>query len=77
MSERSDARYCIRCGASYDYEYINYGHLGGFCCPRCGHSRRTPDYAVTDITAQRADSSTVIMDIRGEKKQVEINLPAM
>ena len=75
--EISDATHCLRCKAEYDYDYVTYGHLGGFRCPRCGYSRRSPDYAVTDISSQRADGSTVVMDIRGESRVVEINLPAM
>ena len=75
--EISDASHCIRCKAEYDYDYISYGHLGGFRCPRCGYSRHMPDYAVTDVSSQRADGSTVVMDIRGERFVVQVNLPAM
>ena len=35
------------------------------------------DYAVTEILSQGADSSSLIMDIRGEKHMVTVNLPAM
>lgn len=75
--ELSDASHCIRCGGEYAYDYINYGHLGGFSCPRCGYARHRADYAVTDVTEQLADSSTVIMDIKGEKQIVTVNLPAL
>ncbi|MBQ2960861.1 MAG: DUF1727 domain-containing protein [Oscillospiraceae bacterium] len=77
MSELADAKHCIRCGAKLDYDYINYGHLGGYSCPGCGYGRKLPQYAVTDIVAQRADSSSVVMDIMGEKQLAEVNLPAM
>ena len=75
--EISDATHCIRCKAEYEYDYISYGHLGGFRCPRCGYRRHRADYAVTDITDQRPDGSTVVMSIKGEKRLVDINLPAM
>lgn len=75
--EISDATHCLRCKAEYEYDYISYGHLGGFRCPRCGYSRHIPDYAVTDISSQCADGSTVVMDIKGEKHIVRVNLPAM
>ena len=75
--EISDATHCIRCKAEYDYDYISYGHLGGFSCPRCGYRRHKADYAVTEILSQGADSSSLIMDIRGEKHMVTVNLPAM
>ena len=77
MSELADAKHCIRCGAKYDYDYINYGHLGGYSCPGCGYSRVAPQYAVTDIIAMHADSSSIVMDISGQKQLAEVNLPAM
>ena len=77
MSELADAKHCIRCGARYEYDYINYGHLGGYRCPKCGYSRVEPEYAVSDVIAQRADSSSILMDIKGEKHLAEVNLPAM
>ena len=76
-SEISDATHCIRCKTEYEYDYISYGHLGGFRCPKCGYRRHRADFAVTDITGQRADGSTVVMDIQGTKRIVNVNLPAM
>ena len=75
--EISDATHCIRCKTEYEYDYISYGHLGGFRCPKCGYRRHKADFAVTDITEQRPDGSTVVMDIQGEKRIVNVNLPAM
>ena len=75
--EISDATHCIRCKTEYEYDYISYGHLGGFRCPKCGYRRHKADYAVTDITEQRPDGSTVILSVHGEKHLVDINLPAM
>ncbi|WP_418819885.1 hypothetical protein, partial [Phocaeicola sp.] len=45
--ELSDAPYCIHCKTEYEYDYITYGHLGGFRCPKCGYHRQTPQVAVT------------------------------
>lgn len=75
--ELSDASHCIRCKREYDYEYVNYGHLGGFFCPACGYKRHEPEYAVCDVVEQLADSSTVLISIRGKKRLVSINLPAL
>ena len=75
--EISDATHCIRCKTEYEYDYISYGHLGGFRCPHCGYRRPDADYAVTDIVEQRMDGSTVVMDLKGEKRLVSVNLPAM
>ena len=75
--EISDATHCIRCKTEYDYDYITYAHLGGFRCPHCGYSRPEATYAVTQVQALRADSSTVTMRIRGEEKCIDVNLPAL
>lgn len=75
--ELSDATHCLRCKHEYEYDYISYGHLGGFRCPGCGYRRPAADYAVTSVVEQRANGSTVVMNIKGEQKIVSINLPAM
>ena len=75
--EISDATHCIRCKTEYEYEYITYGHLGGFYCPKCGYSRHSADVAVTDVAERTADGSAVVMNIRGDRQAVTINLPAV
>ena len=75
--EISDATHCIRCKTEYEYDYISYGHLGGFRCPKCGYRRHRADYAVVDIIEQRPDGSDIVMEVGGEKQLVSVNLPAM
>ena len=76
-SELSDASHCIRCKTEYEYDYITYGHLGGFRCPKCGYRRRTPEYAVTDIPEQRPNGSSIAVTVREVPHLAEVNLPAM
>ena len=73
----SDATHCIRCKTEYSYDYISYGHLGGFRCPKCGYARHSADYAVTDVIEQRSNGTTAAISIRGEKRVIDINLPAL
>ena len=73
--ELSDAPYCIHCKTEYEYDYITYGHLGGFRCPKCGYQRREPDVAVTKILAAGADSSDIELSICGHAHEVHVNLP--
>ena len=75
--EISDATHCIRCRTEYEYDYVTYGHLGGFRCPKCGYARHPADVAVTDIAERTADRTSAVMSIRGEKRVVSINLPAI
>ena len=76
-TELSDASHCIRCKTEYEYDYVSYGHLGGFRCPKCGYHRRDPDYAVTDIPMLGASGSSIVLDVRGERCLAEVNLPAL
>ena len=76
-SELSDASHCIRCKTEYAYDYITYGHLGGFVCPNCGYRRPEPQYAVTEISDQSAEGSSVVLSIRGRSCPARVNLPAL
>ena len=76
-SELSDASHCIRCKTEYEYDYITYGHLGGFRCPKCGYRRADADYAVTDVAQQRADGSSIVIRADGKRYLAEVNLPAL
>ena len=33
VQELSDAPYCLHCKHAYTYDYVTYGHLGGYRCP--------------------------------------------
>ena len=35
----SDSRFCARCNAPLEYDYVQYGQLGAYRCPKCGWSR--------------------------------------
>ena len=75
VEEVSDAPYCINCKTEYIYDYRTYGHLGGYRCPKCGYSRPEPAVAVTEVISTDEQSSKVVMNVFGEEKKVDINLP--
>ena len=35
----SDSRFCAKCNAPLEYEYVQYGQLGSYRCPACGWGR--------------------------------------
>ena len=76
-TELSDASHCIYCKTEYEYDFISYGHLGNFRCPRCGYHRPEADYAVTSVVGQRSDGSSVVLRVKGNQYMAEVNLPAM
>jgi UDP-N-acetylmuramyl tripeptide synthase len=75
VAEVSDATHCIRCGAEYTYDYVTYGHLGGFRCPACGYRRPAPQVSVTRVLGQTPDATDVALCIRGETVNAAVNLP--
>ena len=74
-NEVSDAPYCIRCKHEYTYDYVTYGHLGGYRCENCGYSRQQPQVCVTEVTEMDSESSTVVIRMEGESYHTRINLP--
>jgi lipid II isoglutaminyl synthase (glutamine-hydrolysing) len=49
LQHAADSKYCLRCGAPYDYAAAYVGHLGDYRCPRGDHARPTLDVAAQAI----------------------------
>lgn len=75
VEEVSDAPYCIKCKSEYVYDYVTYGHLGGFRCPNCGYHRPETEVSVEKVVASTPDSSTIILKLHGKEYTTTINLP--
>ena len=45
----SDSRFCALCNAPLDYEYVHYGQLGKYRCPKCGWTRPELGFAARDV----------------------------
>ena len=75
VQEVSDAPFCIKCKHEYVYDYVTYGHLGGYRCPNCGYHRPDPDIAVTNVIQSDAAKSVVDILVDGQTYRTTINLP--
>ena len=75
--DASEIRTCMSCGATMEYNYVNYAHLGGWRCPGCGAERPTPDVAVTSLLELGADGSRVRLQAADGEKELYVNLPAL
>lgn len=75
VQEVSDAPYCIKCKSEYVYDYVTYGHLGGFRCPNCGYHRPAASVTVDKVIESTADSSTVDVQFGGKHYTATVNLP--
>lgn len=75
VQELSDAPYCAHCRHAYVYDYVTYGHLGGFRCPNCGAARPQPQVSVKEVQSSDAERSCVTMTANGVDYPTVINLP--
>ena len=75
VQELSDAPYCTHCRHAYVYDYVTYGHLGGFRCPNCGAARPQPQVSVKEVQSSDAERSCVTMTANGVDYPTVINLP--
>lgn len=75
VEEVSDAPYCIKCKSEYVYDYVTYGHLGGYRCPNCGYSRPQPQVAVVEVLASDTEHSEVVISMDGKRYDANVNLP--
>lgn len=75
VQELSDAPYCLHCKHAYTYDYVTYGHLGGYRCPACGYCRPSPRVYVQNVLTSDAEHSEVDLVAGGETYRTNINLP--
>lgn len=75
VAEVSDAPYCIKCKTEYVYDYITYGHLGGFRCPGCGYHRPDTAVAVERVLECTPDNSVIQLRLKENSYTAVINLP--
>ena len=75
VSELSDAPYCIKCKSEYEYDFVTYGHLGGYRCPRCGYARPRPDICVSKVVLSDEEHSEVVFRDGETEIPATVNLP--
>ena len=63
----SDSRFCAKCNAPLDYEYVHYGQLGKYRCPECGWARPELALAAVNVSLTCGGYEFDIEDRRGEK----------
>ena len=74
-SELSDAPYCLKCKHAYVYDYVTYGHLGGYRCPNCGYARPATQVSVSKVISSDTKCSQVEFTQDGKMIPATINLP--
>jgi UDP-N-acetylmuramyl tripeptide synthase len=77
LQHAADSKYCVRCGAPYEYAAIYVGHLGDYRCPQCDHHRPELDVVVTDIELRGLHSSRFRLLTPDGVTEVELALPGL
>ncbi len=62
----SDSRFCAACNAPLDYDYVHYGQLGSYHCPRCGWRRPGLAFAAVNLDLSCRGYEFDVEDRRGQ-----------
>jgi UDP-N-acetylmuramyl tripeptide synthase len=77
LQHAADSKYCLRCGAPYDYAAAYVGHLGDYRCPSCGHSRPALDVAARRIELRGTEGADFDLVTPEGTRRVELALPGL
>jgi UDP-N-acetylmuramyl tripeptide synthase len=77
LQHAADSKYCLTCGAPYEYAAAYVGHLGDYRCPN-GHERRPPlDVVAREIEPQGLDGVSFTLTTPVGRAPVTLRLPGL
>ena len=77
LQHAADSKYCVRCGAAYEYAAVYVGHLGDYRCPRCDHRRPELDVVARDIELRGLQASRFRLVAPAGEVEIELALPGL
>jgi len=77
LQHAADSKYCLRCGAPYEFAAAYVGHLGDYRCPSCGHARPQLDVAARDIELRGLQASRFTLSTPDGNAPVDLALPGL
>jgi lipid II isoglutaminyl synthase (glutamine-hydrolysing) len=77
LQHAADSKWCLRCGAPYDYSAAYIGHLGDYRCPACGHARPALDLAARSIELHGLEAVSFELVDREGSLPVRLSLPGL
>jgi lipid II isoglutaminyl synthase (glutamine-hydrolysing) len=77
LQHAADSKYCVRCGAPYEYAAAYVGHLGEYRCPACGHARPPLDVAAREVELVGLTGSRFRLHAPGGVAEIELSLPGL
>ena len=77
LPHAADSKYCVRCGAPYEFAAAYVGHLGDYRCPSCGHRRPKLDISIREIELRGLLASRFRLVTPEGETDVELGLPGL
>jgi UDP-N-acetylmuramyl tripeptide synthase len=77
LQHAADSKYCIRCGAPYEYAAAYVGHLGDYRCPRGHHARPPLAIAATEIELHGLERASFLLATPDGSRRIELPLPGL
>jgi UDP-N-acetylmuramyl tripeptide synthase len=77
LQHAADSKYCLNCGAPYDYRAAYVGHLGDFHCPACGQERPPLDVVAREIEFDGRDGTTFTLSAPEGFARVRLAVPGL
>ena len=77
LQHAADSKYCVRCGAPYEYAAAYVGHLGAYRCRRGDHARPALDVAAREIEVHGLERASFRLDMPEGSRPIELALPGL
>ncbi len=77
MQHAADSKYCLNCGAPYDYRAAYVGHLGDYHCPNGHEQRPLLHIAARSLEPRGLDGITFTLSTPVGSQRVRLALPGL
>ena len=77
LQHAADSKYCLRCGAPYEYAAAYVGHLGDYRCPSCGHRRPPLTVSARAVELDGLDGVTFDLVVPEGTRRIRLALPGL
>jgi UDP-N-acetylmuramyl tripeptide synthase len=77
LQHAADSKYCVRCGAPYEYDAAYVGHLGDYRCPTCGHSRPPLNVVAREIELNGLESVSFTLVTPSGTSKATLRVPGL
>ncbi len=77
LQHAADSKYCVRCGAPYEYLAVYVGHLGDYRCPACGHSRPPLNVVAREVALNGLESVSFRLFTPSGEQTIRLGVPGL